>query len=165
MALYNSTFTQIFDGVISSDLSINRLSDLGDDAFEALALEEINGHRTNGIKVIDALIQFGSVDYNNATFNTLQNSVNSLSDISFQNISNSVNIISSAVDDANNVLRDTNLDCLISSGGCSDSDLSQVELPAGQVTIQLEYYLPGEPNANSSYNLLVDLEEAITLPY
>jgi hypothetical protein len=63
----------------------------------------------------------------------------------------------------NILMKERNLACLI-DGGCTPSQVTQVKLPAGKITVPIGYYLPGQSAPISEYQIAIDLAKQITIP-
>ena len=166
MALYSTSVSEVFQGVMATELSWNEIEGYDEGSFEPLSDAETKGLIVQGIQVSNSLIQFGKISYNNASVNNIENLINTISSVDLRN--NNVEQIyttaTSLFNDLNSVLKDVNLDCLL-EGGCSQDELEQVKIPKGKFTLPIGYYLPGETTALSNYNIVVDLDEDLVIPF
>ncbi len=164
MSLYGTSFSEVFNGVLAVDLSLNELKVLDEDAYEPFTTTEMVGLVNEGIRVTDPFIHFGEIIYADASLTRVQNA--GYSGLNLQNdaFSSGYSSTTSLFSDLNDGIRDVNLNCLL-EGGCSGDNLAQVKIPAGKFTMPVGYYLPGETTHNSMYNIVVDLDTDIILPY
>ncbi|WMJ71962.1 hypothetical protein RCC89_02070 [Cytophagaceae bacterium ABcell3] len=160
MSLYSTSFSEVFDGVMAANLSINSISGL--DSHEPLSSEETNGYISNGVLRSSALIRFGSLEYDNPSLNSIIENIREPVN-NIEATQDGISAVTDLIGAVNEGLETMNLDCLL-SGGCSSTDMQSVEIPAGNFTLPIGYYLPGKSTPASTYNLVVNLNEALSLP-
>lgn len=165
MSLYSPSLSEVFEGVIAADLSLNSLKELDGVSYEGLTDLETGGYILEGIQVTDPFIQFGDLKYNSSSIASLQSTLGSQSPVYLKNDNASgYQMVSSLMDDLNDGLKAVNLNCLL-DGGCSSKELEVVRIPAGKFQLPIGYHLPGKENPSSTYNLVIDLDNEIVLPF
>jgi len=160
ISMYNTTVSEVFNGVATFQLSINKMKSIGVDV-EPISDYECVGYYNNGIQTADQLIQFGDASYKNDLYQVAKDASTSIG-----NVSDASGVISGATDiiaKANEALTQMNLDCLI-NGGCSSSDFKRVTIPAGKMILPISYYVPGQETPTSTSTLSIDVANNIILP-
>ncbi|MBK8808046.1 MAG: hypothetical protein IPO21_15945 [Bacteroidales bacterium] len=159
MAMYNTSFSEIFNGITAAKLSISAAKSAGVQ-IENMSENETDGYFVNGSKYANELIKFGNINYSNANIRNLA----SITDINLKDNGNGAfTTVTNVVDAINSTLKDVNLKCLL-NGGCSSLEMSQIRIPKGEFIIPLEYVLPGQTIANSVHNISVNLNNDLVLP-
>lgn len=142
MSYYNTTFSEVFDGIAFAELS-NGLETEGFDDAETM------GYKKNGVTVADKLIRLGSIESDQQAIS---------------NASGNLTLVSSEFASLNEELHRANLECLINSGQCNSGDVRGVTIEQGKYILPLEYHLPGDDRVTSVYNIAIDIDNDITLP-
>lgn len=166
MAVYGTSFSEVFDGVIASELSVNRASELSESSSnESLTDMETLGYVLEGVTVADPLIQFGGVNYDNASLNAINSDLSNYNDIYLKdNLEGGYDVVSTLLSDLNDSMKEVNIECLI-GGGCSSKDLEVVQIPKGKFSLPIGYYPPGASVPTSVYNIVIDLDQDLVLPF
>ena len=122
-----------------------------------------------GDHYIQPLLQIGKVNYTNSSItdqiNGLSATVAGISTTDAVNISSvkdGIGIVSNQINTFKDFLEDQNARCL-QQGNCTAKDVSKAILPAGKVSVPINYYLPGKTIPNSSATLEVNLNRSIKL--
>lgn len=162
MALYSTSFSEVFSGVIAAELSLNDIKSTS--GFENLSDAETNGYITEGTRKCDPLLQFGNLTFDSQTLQKLEGMLSSIGTIDLKNISaGTYSTVTSLIADLNSVLKDVNLQCLM-SGSCSADELKAVKIPEGKFILPIGYYPPGKTTPTSVYNIVVNIESELILP-
>lgn len=166
MSLYSTSMSEVFDGVTAANLSLNTVKELDENAFEPLTDLETVGYVKDGVRVTESLIRFGDISYFNSSVQDIQDNIDTYESILFANDMNGqkYTTVSSLFDDVNYGLTELNMNCLL-EGGCSGDQLKVVNIPAGKFTLPIGYYAPGEQSPSSVYDLIIDIDQDIILPF
>lgn len=167
MGSLNTTYSEVFDGVIAAQLSLNKAAKATGTRIEALSESEMKGFINRGVQVCDPLVQFGAIQYNNASLNQLSANIKNMPAVGGKISNNSkesaYTTVNAFLSDLNDYLNNVNMECLI-NGECTSDQIKQFTIPKGTFTLPIGYYLPGEDNPNSVFNISINLEKDLTLP-
>jgi hypothetical protein len=92
------------------------------------------------------------------TYSDLRN----INSISVSSITNGFDIVNSQLDEFKTFISDRNATCLIQAN-CTRTDVAGMSVPAGEVTMKMNYRLPGRTVANSSVDFKINLDKPIVI--
>lgn len=148
MSYYNGSLAEVFNGVMSADLSMNK-SQRNGGVFESFSSEEVRGYASKGVVTAQKLIQTGSMMRGIPASGTIEPSGNGFC------------FTSSGLAETSDKLKNANMQCLL-QGGCPAE--SKVVLDKGTYLLPIEYRLPGTGQVSSIFNISIILSNAVTLP-
>ena len=170
MSFYKTSFSEVFNGVIAADLSVNKVKGENEIAFEDFTGLETVGYISEGIRLTDPFIHFGDISYNSSSLTEISkkleqgNSSYSNVNLKNKNVDGKYGTSSSLISDLNDAVKNVNVSCLL-NGGCSSNQKSVALIPKGDFSIPIGYYLPGESKPTHSTSLILELKNDIKLPF
>ncbi len=167
MGSLNTTYSEVFDGVIAAELSLNKAPKGTGSKIEALSEPEMKGFINKGVQVCDPLVQFGAIQYDKASIDQLEAIIKQIPAVGAK-ISNNTNgsaytTVNSMLSDLNDYLTNVNMECLI-KGECSSDQIRKFTIPKGTFTLPIGYYLPGADTPNHVFNISIKLDKDLILP-
>jgi hypothetical protein len=162
MSYYGQTVIDIVSGVTNVNLAVNKAKALGA-SFEPLSPYETGGFYQAAVQTTPELIQLGNISYDNTFLAGVQSLGTSIGTAYAALTNGSFSGTTDVISKLNTLMKEANLTCLI-SGGCSASQVKEITIPAGNITLPIGYYLPGQTTPVSEYQVSVTLPNQIKIP-